>query len=412
VELQREIPERYGLADHAAWLITESVEGSRDVKERLREQPLVGDVVAISDYIPSKDRVEGYAADLTAFREHLKEVRDFTWNPGDTELFAAEINRLWDNLDLMSNLAFAAGLDRIVGAIDQMTGYDTATNTTDTTAILPRFSQLLAGHVDQQRAREVAHTWGTAMVSILDSMADPSPVDLSNLPSDILKTHLPRAGEGYLLLAYPRKNLWNKREMIRFAEQTESVNPAITGTEQLFLVMMDRTLAEGGKAARLALAVIAVLLLLHFRGPLGLLAIVPLACGALLMLGLMYAVGMKYNYMNLIAVPIILGIGIDDGVHALHRFRGEVGYGPRRVFDSFRFVGRAILLTSLTTMVGFGSVAFYEMRGMASFGIVLLMGVGACFVATVFVLPPLLRVFHKDPETTESPLAKTQRQQR
>jgi predicted RND superfamily exporter protein len=47
-------------------------------------------------------------------------------------------------------------------------------------------------------------------------------------------------------------------------------------------------------------------------------------------------------------------------------------------------------------MIGFGSVAFYEMRGMASFGIVLFMGVGACFVATVLVLPPLLRVFHKD----------------
>ena len=95
-------------------------------------------------------------------------------------------------------------------------------------------------------------------------------------------------------------------------------------------------------------------------------------------------------------MPIILGIGIDDGVHALHRFRGEAGSGPARIYDSFRFIGRAILLTSLTTMIGFGSVAFYEMRGMAGFGIVLFMGVGACFVATVLVLPPLLRVFHKE----------------
>ena len=47
------------------------------------------------------------------------------------------------------------------------------------------------------------------------------------------------------------------------------------------------------------------------------LAALPLLAGALLMLGLMYLFGMKYNYMNLIAVPIILGIGIDDGVHAL-----------------------------------------------------------------------------------------------
>ena len=90
------------------------------------------------------------------------------------------------------------------------------------------------------------------------------------------------------------------------------------------------------------------------------------------MLGIMYLTGMKYNYMNLIAVPIILGIGIDDGVHALHRFREERGAGIERIERSYRHVGRAILLTSLTTMIGFGSLTFYEMRGMASFGAVML----------------------------------------
>ena len=114
------------------------------------------------------------------------------------------------------------------------------------------------------------------------------------------------------------------------------------------------------------------------------------------MLGLMYVFRMKYNYMNLIATPIILGIGIDDGVHALHRYCEQPGGGSKRVYDSFRFVGKAILLTSITTMIGFGSVGFYAMRGMASFGQVLLMGVGTCFLATVFVLPATLRVFLRE----------------
>jgi predicted RND superfamily exporter protein len=170
------------------------------------------------------------------------------------------------------------------------------------------------------------------------------------------------------------------------------VNPDVIGTEKLIIIMNDETLADGKEASLLALAVIAALLLLHFRGPVGLLALLPLAVGSLAMLGLMYVLGIKYNYINLIAAPIILGIGIDDGVHALHRFREEAGAGLERVTRSFRFVGRAILLTSLTTMIGFGSVAFYEMRGMASFGHVLFMGVGLCFVATVLVLPAVLRV--------------------
>jgi predicted RND superfamily exporter protein len=162
--------------------------------------------------------------------------------------------------------------------------------------------------------------------------------------------------------------------------------------------MMDETLADGRKAALVALMVIAVLLLIHFRGPLGLLAIIPLAVGSLVMLGLMYVLGMTYNYMNLIATPIILGIGIDDGVHALHRYREDGVGGQRQIARSFQSVGKAILLTSLTTMIGFGSVALYEMRGMASFGQVLLMGVGACFLTTVFVLPAVLRVVSGKPK--------------
>jgi predicted RND superfamily exporter protein len=46
-------------------------------------------------------------------------------------------------------------------------------------------------------------------------------------------------------------------------------------------------------------------------------------------------------------------------------------------------------------MIGFGSVGFYEMRGMASFGQVLFMGVGACFLATILVLPATIRVFSR-----------------
>jgi len=159
------------------------------------------------------------------------------------------------------------------------------------------------------------------------------------------------------------------------------------------IVMMDSTLADGREAALLALSVIVLLLLVYFRGPRGLLAVIPLGVGTLLMLGLMYVLHMKYNYMNLIATPIILGIGIDDGVHALHRYGEQLGTGSKRVADSFRFVGKAILLTSVTTMIGFGSVGFYEMRGMASFGHVLFMGVGTCFLATIFVLPATMRIF-------------------
>ncbi|NIM52954.1 MAG: MMPL family transporter [Gemmatimonadales bacterium] len=392
VELQREIPERFGTSDHSAWLMAETIEESRELDEQYRKVPEVGDVNTISDYIPSPARLASYAPKLEAFRAGPLSRQNVAWRPGDGARLAREIDRLWDNLDLMSNLAFTAGLDRIVTVIDQVTGVDSETGETDPSALLPTLSRRLSQGVDDALMRPVAYVWARRLKANLDRMTNPAPVALEEVPANIRRSFVPREGEGFLVHIVPRRYLWERESLERFAAQTEAVRPDVVGTEKLILVMMDSTLADGRDAALLALAVIAALLVLHFRGPVGLLALIPLAVGALLMLGLMYVLGMKYNYMNLIATPIILGIGIDDGVHALHRYREQPGTGHERVTDSFRFVGKAILLTSLTTMIGFGSVAFYELRGMASFGQVLFLGVGACFLATVLVLPALIRM--------------------
>ncbi len=399
VELQREIPGRFGTSDHGAWVVTGSLEESRELKEEFRRLPDVGDVSALSDFVPPLERVEAYRPRLEAFRAGPLQVERDPWQPGDAEALAVELERLWDNLDLMSNLAFTAGMDRIVAVVDQITGLDSETGETDQSALLPTLSRQLGGvgegvegSVDDSGLQVIAGVWATRMRANLERMTNPEPVTLDEVPESYQKLFLPKEGQGILLHIVPRGYLYDRQALERFAAQTEEVHPNVVSTEKLILVMNDETMRDGKSAVLLALATIAVLLLLYFRGPVGLLAMIPLAVGVLAMLGLMFLFGIKYNYVNMIAVPIILGIGIDDGVHALHRFREGAGSGERRVEHAFRHVGKAILLTSITTMIGFGSVAFYEMRGMASFGQVLFLGVGTCFLATVLVLPAVMRL--------------------
>jgi len=372
--------------------VTSSVAESRRLKQEFRDLPEVGEVYAISDYIPDPEHFPAYREALSAFRTHLATHRLAPWTANDLEALGVEIERLWDNLDLMSNLAFTAGLDRIVGVIDAMTGVDAETGETDPDALLPRLARTVAEDADEARLRQLATAWEASMRGNLLRLTGTNPVTVADVPPSMRRMFTPREGEGYLLHLIPRRYLWDRQSLDRFAEQTEAIDPTVIGTEKLIIIMNDETLADGREASLLALAVIAVLLLVYFRGPIGLLALIPLVVGCLAMLGMMFVFGMKYNYINLIAAPIILGIGIDDGVHALHRYREEAGAGLERITRGFRFVGKAVLLTSLTTMIGFGSVAFYEMRGMASFGKVLFMGVGLCFVATVLVLPAVLRI--------------------
>jgi predicted RND superfamily exporter protein len=162
----------------------------------------------------------------------------------------------------------------------------------------------------------------------------------------------------------------------------------------MIIMMCLETMREGKVSSLLAVTLILVLLLIDFRKtPLVAgLAFLPLVCGTALMLGAMWLFGEKFNYVNMIALPVIIGIGVDDGVHFFHRLLHEGKGGLRRSATS---VGRAMLMTSLTTMIGFGSLMFYLMQGMKSMGFALFVGVGMCFVVTITLLPALSVLFEK-----------------
>ena len=86
--------------------------------------------------------------------------------------------------------------------------------------------------------------------------------------------------------------------------------------------------------------------------------------------------------MNIMILPLIMGIGIDDGIHVMHRYIIE-----KDIMTVFRSTGKAILLTTLTTMLAFGSLYFSTYRGLASLGISLFIGSVCCFLATLFIVP-------------------------
>jgi predicted RND superfamily exporter protein len=113
---------------------------------------------------------------------------------------------------------------------------------------------------------------------------------------------------------------------------------------------------DGRNAILLTLVVVFFLLWADFKKPgHALMAMIPLALGVFWMVGLMNMTGIQLSMMSVMGLPLIIGIGIDDGVHIMHRWRSE-GKGKIRIV--FSSTGKAILLTSLTTMFAFGSLIF------------------------------------------------------
>ena len=90
----------------------------------------------------------------------------------------------------------------------------------------------------------------------------------------------------------------------------------------------------------------------------------------------------------MVAAPLIIGIGVENGIHLVHRFR--VGRDVSVVSLIAGSTGQAVVLFSLTTMVGFGSLMVAQYYGIFSMGLLLSLAVGSVLVASIVVLPLLL----------------------
>ena len=92
---------------------------------------------------------------------------------------------------------------------------------------------------------------------------------------------------------------------------------------------------------------------------------------------------------NLVIRSMILGIGVDNGIHLNRRYREEK---DKNSVELGKSTGQAVILSSLTTMIGFGSMMVADHYGVFSLGLVLTLGVFCCLVASITFLPALLKL--------------------
>ena len=116
------------------------------------------------------------------------------------------------------------------------------------------------------------------------------------------------------------------------------------------------------------------------------------------MVGSMYLLEIQFTFGNGISLPLIIGIGVDSGVHLVHSWR-EHGHSVR---EAVRTSGKAIIVSSFTTIIAFGSMYLARYDGLRSLGLVLVLGVSCCLVATLFVLPGVMYLVGNETERSKT----------
>ena len=390
IKLQEELIEAFDLSSDFVMFTTDNLDDARELTRRAREMETTGWVESISDYLPDSDGLEEQYRFLQDLRRNLesREIRK-QMSSHDVKMYHKELERLEANIIELQDLAFLGGQDKVYDKAIKLVG-----EAGDSVARgnITQFINALDTGLTKIELTYFQQQFSTAFKSTIIEMANTEPLTLDNLPSEIKNRFTGKSGNIFIINVYPEKNIWeDSRFLYRFTDEATELSEKATGLPPIFVELMDIMSKDGKKATYFAIIAVFFVLLIDFRSlKYALVGMVPLIFGAIWMTGLMEILGLKFTMMNILAVPLIIGIGIDDGVHILHRWKME-----KNLDIVYRSTGKAILLTSLTTMLGFGSLWFATYRGLGSMGIALFIGVGTCFLATLFIIPAILGLENK-----------------
>jgi hypothetical protein len=364
-----------------AAVITDSVEEAVEMEKRLKELPAVAEVDSIAKFL-----AENPGGKLKLIGEIKEGLASIHFNPPDTNTVnVSELSQSLFSLRGYCGLAqqdaekhapeIAARLAALKKAID--------TFRKEMFRLGPAGKEAVAGKLsDYQRAlfADLRETF-----EALQTQDNREGMRVRDLPPALRERFVGIHGK-QLVQVYPKENVWERKHQAEFVRQLRTVDPNVTGTPVQLLEYTSLLKKSYENAALYSLAAIVLLAFIHFRSVGSVcLALVPVAVGSVWLLGVMGAFDIPFNPANIMTLPLVIGIGVTNGIHILNRFAEE--HSPSILAKS---TGKAVLVSGLTTIAGFGSLVLAKHRGIESLGWVMATGVATCMIAGLTFLPAIL----------------------
>jgi hopanoid biosynthesis associated RND transporter like protein HpnN len=220
---------------------------------------------------------------------------------------------------------------------------------------------------------------------ILYASLQASPISLADLPPEVTQ---PLTGVGGRLRVevFPREDLGEGEALEDFVSSVHEVEPTAIGHSVLILESANAIVRSLAQALAWAGVAIALVLLLLWRRLIDTaLVLIPLILAAVLTAASAVLLGIPLNFADVIVIPLILGIGVDSGIHLVQRHR------MRQDADLLQTsTARAVWFSALTTVASFGTLGFSSHPGIASLGQLLTLGIVLTLACNLIVLPALL----------------------
>jgi hypothetical protein len=359
-----------------------SFEQARELTSKLRRTPEVAQVQSPSDLLPPEtpERIASIQQAVADLSGYVPTIPPASVAAGPARL--AAFTRLADTLDELSFALRQANLD----------GSD-ATRAAHELNELGRWlsSQPEAGAPALNRVGKALESALTRAVTTARHIAERGRFAPTDLPAVFVARFVSKDGTRLAIHAYPAGNVEEEGFAERFAARLRALDPNVAGTA-LNLLPHERYITDGfRRAAGYSLVLMTLAMWLMFRRVADtILALLPVILGSIWMLALMRPLGIQFTAANMVALPLLLGICLDSGVHIVHR--SLEGPGAARLETLVQGTGTAVSVAALTNLIGFASLMAADYRAMQGLGFLLSLGIALSLLASVLVLPALLVV--------------------
>ena len=172
--------------------------------------------------------------------------------------------------------------------------------------------------------------------------------------------------------------------------QRQNIETAILNENLIAAKVLDWVKEKGPKAMLIAFGLVFLILLLDLRSfRLAVITFLPLLTGLALTGGLMAIFNVRLNFINIVMLPSIVGIMIDNCIYLSHHI---LDYSKGASLKSLQETGSAIMLSALTSLAGYTSLNIAHHAGLNSIATVVELGIITCTVCALYMLPALFEI--------------------
>ena len=368
VQTEKAMLREYNATVLSGAVLVKGEEQARKVADRLKELPTVSNVGGVTDLLPLvTSQKQQLISQIVTAAQRLQVPSPIA------------LDRARDLLELQSRL------EEIEEASEGVPRDPTVTAAID--EIKTVVAQLPPGPLQdglKSFQKSILKDF-TSLLKLLKAQ-ESEPVEADDLPEEVRIRYL--SPEGYYLLAVqPGVDIWQRENLRTFLAEVEGTGVTLVGHPVVQAHILESFDQAFQVTPLYTLLGVMLVMSLYLRRP-GqiLLSSLPTALGVVFMFAAMKVLGVEFNVVNFVALPISVGIGAVYGVHAVHRIQE---------MKSMKLLatstGYGIVLSGLTTIAGFASLMTAHHRGLSSLGLVISLGVAANLFVALVVLPALFR---------------------